>query len=610
MKPIRKTKDPRAPTLPPIEYDPLAPGLTVLHRAGIAGLLLQIETLRTLNSQNAHNGSVHYQIPECEPIFNGRGIQVTFSEESFYYLMRERYRGLLVKRIVGALNHKLRQAPKKKPKRYLFKRQISKAQFEYLDPRPLLQSFEVFKSHEAWQEHTRDAIWSSYYCIHNNRLMYKLASESERNEKLDKLWSALRSHSEVQLDKPIYPTANARNLKDTGVVELGETALLLHFWPLVAGHFVPVNLKVDKDKKTGWPILKPDWQPPTVVVPDVTDVQSFVEDHKEFLGTLGNPPSERLYEDATKIATPLEAPLAFFAAPRLARGARPKIGTRGAEVYVFKKRKGEKQPVVSLVLNESLEPRVLDEYSRIMQKRILSLPFRAVCVQNILAKPSQSLYQGFEQLVDRYPLELFVATRPKNGNVRQFLPEGALMARSLRAELIQIREKEKKKMTGEERSIPFLIWRITQNYLRWRACTKAVPSIKDDQIKAVLGKLINDRDEKKLASNEREVLKRYNAAMGEVVERAFIDFRGSREPTTFANAFSETLFRAPQFLGPRQAERLQPFYEGTDWESGRRLVLMAISATGANASPTARSQHAYEGEFDAALSTTIGGEND
>lgn len=161
------------------------------------------------------------------------------------------------------------------------------------------------------------------------------------------------------------------------------------------------------------------------------------------------------------------------------------------------------------------------------------------------------------------------------------------MARTLQTELIHIREKERKKMNGEERSIPFLIWRITQNYLRWRACGRAEPPINENQMKGIRAKLARERDEKKLDSSERDLLRRYNAAMGEVVEKAFIDFRGSREPGTFANTFSETFFRAPQFLGPKQAERLQPFYEGGDWESGRRLVLMAISAAGANASSTA-----------------------
>jgi len=603
----RKSNDSRSLSLPPIEYDPFMPGLSVLHRAGIAGLLFQIETMKKLRQEMPGREAMEITIPNCESIHDGRGIRLTFTEEGFYSLMRERYRGVLVTRIVAEANHKLRQGPKKKPKRYIFVGESDKGRFEYLDPRPLLRGFEVFKSHESWQEHARDAIWNSYYCIPNNRLIYKLPTEAAKNDKIDKLWRALCTHSEVGLDKPIFPTAFAKNLKNTEIKEDGETALLLHFWPLVAGHFVPINLKSEKDQKTRNTVLRNEWQSPVVVIPDVTNAEAFVEEFKDFLGTLGNPPSERLYEDGTKIATPLEASLAFFAAPRLARGTRAPIGARGAEVYVFRKRKAEKQPLVAAIVNESLDPRLLDGYRRLIEKKIYSLPFRAVCIQNLLAHPRQRLYEGFERLVDQFPLELFVTTRPREGKVRQFLTEGKRMARTLEAEIRYIRERELKKMNGEEKSIPFLIWRVTQNYIRWRACNKANPPINRKQVESVLAKLAKHRDETKLSSEEKYLLGRYNAAIGEVVEKVFIDFRGNREPGTFANAFSETFFRAPQVLGHKQAERLRPFYEGPDWESGRRLVLMAISATGANASSlTAEPDEPDTGDADEAQSTTGG----
>src|SRR5205085_2352869 len=120
------------------------------------------------------------------------------------------------------------------------------------------------------------------------------------------------------------------------------------------------------------------------------DVGTFVEDFIEHLGSLGESPSNNLYEDGRYVATPLEAPLAFFAAPRLARGIRNKIGTRGAEVFVFKQRpKIDKQPLVSAIVSESFEPQLVDKYRRLMQKKITSLPFRAVCVENLLTQ------QGF-----------------------------------------------------------------------------------------------------------------------------------------------------------------------------------------------------------------------
>ncbi|MBA3767229.1 MAG: hypothetical protein H0W99_09620 [Acidobacteria bacterium] len=239
---------------------------------------------------------------------------------------------------------------------------------------------------------------------------------------------------------------------------------------------------------------------------------------------------------------------------------------------------------MTAIVNESFEPRLLDEYKTLLEKQIWSLPFRAVCVENLLAQPRRYLYEGFERLVDQYPLELFIANKSKDGKTRRFLPHGYQMARSLNFEFTSIEKKEKQKMSDEAPSIPFLFWDVARNYIRWRACNKAEPPVEVKNINALLAKKIQKQ---KLTSDEEKRLKTYNKAVGEVVERLFIDFRGYREMEGFANAFTETFFRAPQRLKPEQAERLKPFYEGAEWESGRRLVLMAISAEGANASSKA-----------------------
>lgn len=135
---------------------------------------------------------------------------------------------------------------------------------------------------------------------------------------------------------------------------------------------------------------------------------------------------------------------------------------------------------------------------------------------------------------------------------------------------------------NEEPTIPYLIWRIARSYIRWRACAKAEPPIDANRLKAIFARKPNER-----GKDEEALLRRYNAEVSEVVEKLFIDFRGQRDAGSFANAFTETLFRAPQNLSPNDAERLRPFYEDKEWESGRRLVLMAISAAGAQASSKA-----------------------
>jgi len=575
---MRKTKKTTTnkPVPDPIEYDPLNPELTVLHRAGIAGLLLQIKTMENAPEEDKKD----FVIPQYEPIYDGRGIRIEFTKESFYSLMRELYRGELVRRVVGKVSHERRQKKlQQKEQRYVYESALGNEKFAYLEPRPLLRHFEVFKSDEAWQDHARNAMWNSYYCIPRSQLVFQLPSEGGKNNKVDELWNVLTSEGRIELRKQHYPSAFGANLKGAEVSESAENVLLLYFWPLVAAHSVPINLKAEKDKRTGQTVLRNAWQSPVIVIPDVVNVENFVADFIEFLGSL-SAPSGNLSHDGRYIATPLEASLAFFFAPRKARGTSNKIGTRGAEVYVFRQRpKIDKQPLVTSIVNESFEPQLVDEYERLMNKRISSLPFRAVCVQNLLEH--QGLYEGFERLVDQYPLEVFVAIKPKDKGARRFHKYGYQMARSLFNEFGSIKEKERKNMNSAEPTIPSLIWRITRSYVRWRASGKADPPVDESRLNALFEKR---RNKQTFTADEEKLLKRYNAAVGDVVEKLFIDFRGYREMEAFANAFTETLFRAPQNLKPDLADKLQPFYEGAEWESGRRLVLMAISAAGANAS--------------------------
>lgn len=167
-----KKTTPKQGALEPLEYDPLNPGLTVLHRAGIAGLILQIKAMEELKKQTAsEEEKAKYVIPEWSFINDGRGIAISFTKESFYSLMRERYAAGFVKRSVSKDAHKRRQ---KKPTRQIYDSATERERFFYLEPRPSIRHFEIFKAHSDWQEHARDAAWQSYYCIYKTQLAFKI----------------------------------------------------------------------------------------------------------------------------------------------------------------------------------------------------------------------------------------------------------------------------------------------------------------------------------------------------------------------------------------------------------------------------------------------------
>ena len=93
----------------PLVYDPLNPSLTVLHRAGIAGLYLQIKAMEKLREDADDNQKENYIIPEHYLSEDGRILTVNLTEESFHSLMRERYQGKMVKRISTVKKNKAKK---------------------------------------------------------------------------------------------------------------------------------------------------------------------------------------------------------------------------------------------------------------------------------------------------------------------------------------------------------------------------------------------------------------------------------------------------------------------------------------------------------------------
>jgi CRISPR-associated protein Cmx8 len=562
-----------------LEYNPLDPQLTVLHRAGIAGLLLQVKAMEKVLPDDLTSEQRTQLVPEYGFKEDGYTLWIKINGSSFQALMRERYQGGMVRRIY-------RSKKKESKPRRVFIEKTADNKFVYEEMRPLLRYLETFRAPEAWQEHIRESYWNSFFCIPLSQPIFQIYQPTETAKKADELWKALTRKKAVEIDKSLLPNVFKADLKGVGIEQRGDYALLLHFWPLVSTFFTPRNLKLDKDQKTGERKLVMEYQPPVIVVPDVIDVQIFTEDFETYLGALPESRQTRgggEYLPQKYVSTPLEAPFAFFVAPRLAqhRVITPdNLGARGAEVYAF--RRPARQAEVAAIFNEPLEDDLVTRYE--MLQHIRSLPYRALCIENLLARPPRHWSDGFERLVAQYPLELFVATKSRGSSARQLGNFAREMAQSLCTDF-ELLGKENR-MSHKDQTVEMLIWRITRNYVDWRARDKAKLADQDFKFDGKRLKELRDKQKNKqplqlVEEQWRSKCTRYLNEVMDVTEDLFINFRARRDPQSFANAFSETLFRAPFYLSPEQSTKLRPFYEGEHWESGRRLVLMAISAAGA-----------------------------
>lgn len=538
-------------------YDPLDPSLSIQHRAGIAGLYLQIKAMERLreNAITEQERNI-YIIPNHELDNSERSLTVYLTKDSFNSLIRERYKGIMLVRTSGSKGKKQENG---KFQSKVFIEKMDNGKFKNKELRPALNYFEAFLASEQWQEHVRDSCWNSFLCIHRTReSLFRTDQDVAKSSKISDLWKALTDAQPTGIDKSLYLNCLGGDIDSDEIKFNGKYLLLLHFWPLVSTFFTPVGVEFKKGE------LKNTYLPSTILVPNVLNVGVFV---RKFIQDL-----QKDVFPGRFISTPLEASLAFFA-PHLAYHQTfdpSSLGVRSAEVYIY--RRAGNQAVVRSVENDFFEEERIREYRQAIQS-IRSMPYKSLRVENLIN--GRTWHEGFEQLIARYPISLFVAVKLKDGNERILDRRAAQMARSIRDDFNYHEEQDRrmKKMSPET-----LIWRIVRRYVTWQACNKAGLSLED----------VN-RALKQAANAQRpiqppELRKDYSKAVQEVTEKEFILFRGRRDKDSFADAFSEVLFRAPIPFSAEQAETVRPYYEGDVWESGRRLVLMAISAAGASAS--------------------------
>jgi CRISPR-associated protein Cmx8 len=570
--------------LEPIEFDPMRPDYTVQHRAGIAGLLLQFQAMEILREQaQSDEEKARYVVPEYELTKDRRALRVLLTKASFDSVLRERYRGTPVIR-------EYRQKQTATSKKFVEKVDLGSGRFvfKYEELRPAFDYFFAFSAPEAWQENIRDSAWDSYLSHPKMQsAMFKINDE-EKNEDISNLWKGLVSIGPVGLKKTFCLNTMKEGLKDEKLSDVGEKVLLLHFWALASTIFTPKSLKIKADEHTGLLDCKPVYHKPVIVVPDVIHVGNFASEFRHSLEGRKHLAAKKRWHPDLFISTPREAALYSFM-PQLANAqviTESVRGARGAEVYSY--RAAGKQKVVASLFNESLDDytrNLISDYGFILRE-IKSYPYRALQIENLLAK--RSWYDGFDRLAEKFPHELFVPPREtSNDSTGRLKGEAKRMAQSIRADF---RIHTEDAMNEAKPNIERTIYNITRNYIHWRAQTKKNSSARSFEIdfKKLNALREKRRKEARLTSSEQSWLRdaqEYVDAVQGVAEELFIRFRGRRDKKSFANLFTETFFRAFFGINADNMKSLGTFIEGKEWESAKRLVLMSISASAAIDTP-------------------------
>jgi CRISPR-associated protein Cmx8 len=540
-----------------ITYDPIEPQYNALHRAGIAGLALQIKAMEKANAAVP---------PKVEWIENGRAIEVTLNLLDLRALLQERYLGAKVTRVLQ---------PKKNRKDQSNTANIEVKTTTY----PRLRYLEVLGASdlEKRQDHIRRMYYQSFFQIYQeNQRFFKAPEDGEpgwRNprveEDADELWRALRDNETVHIQKSSRPNIVKYDLKGVPLADAAKQALLLHFWPIASSFFSPAIVKYNNKLKQ----LVEDKLPPVIVIPDVSHIKKFLNHvirsyGRDFLSPIIN--------------TPVEAALAFYAAPRLAhrQAITDEIynelvqSVQGASVFAYSR--PTKQPEVRGVYEETYSEEKLQAYLDLNRQGLISPPYRALRVRNLLA--DQPWYYGFDSLVNEYRLELFVPVKNRKTRLYELRPKAIELVNDLWADFRFFATKEDE-MDVTESKIPALIDKLVDSYLYERVFGKGQTIL--DRKK--LEKNIFPKDKKSRSPDEKGLVEAFSEKYSKGVNQEFIDFRGATDQRRFTELFVTRIFdpnlNAP-YTEPDERAMLHSLYE-KEWESARWLTLMAISAAGA-----------------------------
>lgn len=390
-------------------YDPFTLS-TTQHRAGLAGLLVLVESLRKRKIKPLPEVSIN----QDDTIF------VRFTEESLNVLFNDlydatteeierrqkRYKGKGVKkREVPPLREVKKLDPKtgKEKVVYIYPQTVPKGKF--------LAAFDLPK---IWLKLWQDAVWGTLRGgSPQTRRPFEQRAQQRTPSEAKKTWNMLQKFQDARARNQLYLApivssifvgAQDKNAECVPFMGRADEVFLLQFWPVVMGVYVPEV--IDREGET-------DFAGYVLAVPDVSDMQGFVQGFPGTIVNLGNDAWKYRPKDAV-ISVPQEGGLEYlYHLMRLAKG-KADIGSynvAGVEVYHLKppdRQKGER--LVRLVATDKVVGTrgLLEQYEAIRDK-YYSVLFRRQMILNLIrGKP---WYRDFERVFAKSPKEGFIGPK-------------------------------------------------------------------------------------------------------------------------------------------------------------------------------------------------------
>jgi CRISPR-associated protein Cmx8 len=539
-----------------LEYD-LYSLPSAQHKAGLAGLLLMIDSMETRRKAGDKAMTHVPEVLEC----TATGAKFRFTSRSMQTLLddlfdatweevevRSKWPDAKLKRTVDR-EVKTRDGKTKKEKRYVYDQVVPAARF--------LQALYP-DGNGAWVKLWRNMLWSTLRGKPTTRGVYNERADGRKSSRGKTDWLALQKSavsrlkgSEVLDDIVGSMFIGAQNVNAEQVPFQGtvEANFLLNFWPIPSLVFAPRRFSVKGEfEDAGY----------VVAVPEPAHLKDFVEEARDLLRRL-DPAVFGYRPRAALIDVPDEGGLEYLYHLSRARVKRKEISysLSAVEVYHLEKRGNN----VKLWAANRIEPEtaILTEYESLRQDCRNPL-FKYSRIANLLA--GGRWHDGMMSPFSSFPWEMFIRNHEKTPRIASFF---GLDARRKFAALERSLAEGGKDMNEEQKDdqLARRIYSLIRAYVNQR--TEEKSRIKYDDFR-------NSKD----AKGHVQYPQPYREAREKVCSDAFLAMRGRRE-RDFIEYFAGTICSVPQWL-PEDDFIAVSQVLATDWERVKTLSMLALSA--------------------------------
>ncbi|MBI1247522.1 type I-MYXAN CRISPR-associated protein Cmx8 [bacterium] len=493
------------------------------HKAGLAGLLVLIESLRRSGVEN---------LPQCVEGPNATGVTLKFTEESLRELYDEFFAPIELEVPDGKNKTKSKQFPRAR-----FLETIGM-------PPPWLK---------LWRDVIRDVIRAGAPA------QFKPYVDRSDSAKPPATWDWQKTWNELQKDKPTslsasdYLGAQASTADKIPFKDRAQTAFLLTFAPIVSLPFISRLLK--RTSKAGEAVFRFQRNAYVVATPEVSYLDEFVDQYPRLLAslspnTIGNNPLPA----QASVSIPEEAGLEFLTLHLVTEGVNKfPIASCVSGIVVTQLQYGKGSPHYLHMGTLYETGSVLDEYNAIREQSWNYL-YREMRLRNLLAR--LPWHAGADQLFGEYPAEVFL--HRQGYPPLYFGRDVQLKFKLINNNLKQVKGDLSMIDDGPDQELAARVYWLTQTYVNHRTAERCDGMTWDDYLK------------------KKGDLAKYRKAREKVCLETFLALRG-RDDQDIVSYVVGTLCSVPQNLNQQQYLHISQQLL-TDPLKVKTLAMLALSA--------------------------------